>query len=50
MNQRKTFEIVNVKVNVNVKFREKWKGKAFMEEVKTFQPKKFLQLPTPLHL
>ena len=50
MNQRKTFEIVNVKVNVNEKFREKWKGRAFMEEVEMFQLKQILQLPTPLHL
>ena len=46
MNQRKTLEIMWV----NVKVGEKLKEKAFMEKLKTFVPKKTVQLPTLLQL
>ena len=46
MNQRKTFQIIWV----NVKVRRKKRDKTFTEELKTFQPKATLQLPTLLKL
>ena len=46
MNQRKTIEIMWV----NVKVGEKRREKVFMEELKIFQPKTTVQLPTLLQL
>ena len=42
MNQREALETMWI----NVKIREKRREKVFMEEVKTFQPKTTLHLPT----
>ena len=44
--QRKTLEIMRV----NVKVREKRREKAFIEELKRFQPKTTLHLPILLQL